>query len=689
MIGKAEIQREAIEQHFEEHKPRKLRAIIYCRVSTDKQELDGDSLEFQEDKCRRYCELHDIEIVTVLKETKSGFIHYSLREKLSIARQMIRDKVADLIIVWDLRRFSRNFVYSALIFQEIEEAGGSVISVSENIDNSLTGQLIRAILSWSAESERHKYVEYANRRWQSRRELNLPVGTGSAPYGWAWADKEKTGYVIDLEKAAVLFSIFHMYVEMEMSLRSIAHKLTADRIAAPRGPQRRRKKASDMLLPEKKQEAPEEETEKKQPGVWNCATVRRILKDPRTVGILTICQTKVVITPDGRRTQQPHPERKEIPGGIPAILTDKDVALYARAQEKLATNQQNLSKLPEDPETFLLRGHVYCNCCGNKMRTRTFHRGTSQTLYLCNPRTNKYVACTNQQAIRTSPLNEIVWTECCQLFERLERVKACIEQKMEEEIRALLEHGTGREQVLQMETELEAARAEQQKHPKKSYVYEAISRDIARREEELARFQEEMGSIGSIEHMLALYQGRLLWFLDFLTRMRGKYETASFQEKRDALDVLGVNVVVHDPVYQEDLLETETWYTVKEAAKKAGLNRETIDTYIRSGRLIARVESERKRWIKGADLLALIGDGYGYHNNEKGVRARIAITYQPQLRGMSWETLQTPTTGVANYRQYATPVAPITMSFSLSYPGSGGDTTIPFVVDMHSFSLFS
>jgi predicted site-specific integrase-resolvase len=33
------------------------RAIIYCRVSTDKQEQDGESLEYQEEKGRKYAEL--------------------------------------------------------------------------------------------------------------------------------------------------------------------------------------------------------------------------------------------------------------------------------------------------------------------------------------------------------------------------------------------------------------------------------------------------------------------------------------------------------------------------------------------------------------------------------------------------------------------------------------------------------
>jgi hypothetical protein len=90
------------------------------------------------------------------------------------------------------------------------------------LDNSLTG----TILAWSAESEREKILEYANRHWQTRLENNLPVGTGRTPYGWDWKDKDATHHVINKEEAAVRISLFTMFVEEDMSLRRIAHKLT-------------------------------------------------------------------------------------------------------------------------------------------------------------------------------------------------------------------------------------------------------------------------------------------------------------------------------------------------------------------------------------------------------------------------------------------------------------------------------
>src|SRR5215469_9753537 len=257
------------------------RAVIYCRVSTDKQEQDGESLEYQEEKGRKYAELHDIDVIAVLLEAKSGFIHYSHREKLTLARQMVRDHLADVIIVFDLRRFSRNFVHSAMIFEEIESNGGEIVSVSENIDNSLTGKLIRSILAWSAESEREKIVEYANRHWQTRLEHGLPVATGRAPFGWEWKDEDKTHYKINKEEATIRLSIFSMFVELDMSIRAIAHKLTEDRILTPARARGVKVKGS----------------------VWYPSTVHMILSDPVNIGILRILKKKKALTVKGTETR--------------------------------------------------------------------------------------------------------------------------------------------------------------------------------------------------------------------------------------------------------------------------------------------------------------------------------------------------------------------------------------------------
>ena len=375
-------------------KPHK-RAVIYCRVSSDKQEQDGESLEYQEEKCRQYAELHDLDVLVVLPEAKSGFIHYSHREKLTLARQLIRDKMADVIIVWDLRRFSRNFVHSAMIFEEIEQAGGSVVSVSENIDNSLTGKLVRSILAWSAESERHKIVEYANRHWQSRLAQGLPMATGRSPYGWDWADENKTSYKINPELAAVRFSLFYMFVDLDMSLRSIAHKLTEDNIPPPSATRQEKKAAKG----------------------WHPGTICTMITDEKNIGTLTICKVTYILSESGKKVARPNKNMRKIPNAMPAIV---DQERYDKAMHKLALNKIEKSHPPKDEEAFLLRaGYIYCQECGIRMRAITDRRrGIEYHYYKCSNYGNKYINCSARTSINTALVDEVVWEECCLIFKR-------------------------------------------------------------------------------------------------------------------------------------------------------------------------------------------------------------------------------------------------------------------------------
>lgn len=259
---------------------------------------------------------------------------------------------------------------------------------------------------------------------QNWSKVGLPVGTGRSPYGWNWKDKEKTAYVVNQEQAAVRVSIFHMYVELDMSLRAIMHKLTEDRILTPTY-------ANKFQVP-----PPEDEEIPLEHCLWRFTTIRELLQDLENIGILVVCKQKQTIGPDGRRKVEVHPNRREVPGGIPAII---DPAIFERAQEKLKTNKVDKSHLPLNKEDYLLRGHIYCAMCGCSMKPRTQKKGRltqkgtdkSYPFYRCTNMHNRYGACPAMTNIRTSPLDEIVWQECCVLFKRIDVLQAALKQEME------------------------------------------------------------------------------------------------------------------------------------------------------------------------------------------------------------------------------------------------------------------
>ncbi len=553
------------------------RAIIYCRVSTDKQEQDGESLEYQEGKCRQYAGVRDMDVLMVLKEAKSGFIHYSLREQLTLARQFIRDRMADVIIVWDLRRFSRNFVHSAMIFEEIESNGAEIVSVSENIDNSLTGKLIRSILAWSAESEREKILEYANRHWQTRLEHNLPVGTGRAPYGWQWGDKDKTFYVVNQEEAAVRFSIFEMFVDLHMSIRGIAHKLTEDGI----------------LPPAKSRGASVKST------AWNPSRVHSILCDIANIGILQICKITKTLTPKGTVTSKPNPNMKIIPDGLPPIVP---VDMYELAQIKLKANKSDKSHPHRNPKDFLLKGHIYCKTCGYKMQGRyqTSRYERVYPYYACTNHRNKYDSCPDLPHVRTHNVDQLVWEDCCHVFKRLDAIRSTIEQNIERSLQSMLENTTGKLLVLQLTEEITYAKQERAKHAEGTYYHTLISQDIKEKEERLARYEEQERESQDIVKLSAIYRKSILGFLDFLNVMKGKYDEATFTEKCNALDVLGVKVHIYPDVQEVPLIQVETeheWLTVGETSELTGINKNTLYVHIHNGTLKAEYKGKPLRVI--------------------------------------------------------------------------------------------
>lgn len=465
--------------------------------------------------------------------------------------------MADVIIVWDLRRFSRNFVHSAMIFEEIESAGAEIVSVSENIDNSLTGKLIRSILAWSAESEREKIVEYANRHWQNRLEHNLPVGTGRAPYGWEWGDKDKTFYVVNHEEAALRFSVFHMFVELDMSIRGIAHKLTEDGVVPPAKSRGANVKGS----------------------VWHPSTIYSLLRDVANIGILLICKSTKTMTVKGTMTRKPNANMKTIPDGLPAIVP---VELYELAQIKLKANKSDKSHVHRNPEDFLLKGHVFCKTCNYRMQGRyqTSKKESTYTYYACIKYRNKYDACPDLTTIRTDKVEQIVWEDCCRVFDRLDVIRSTIESNIEQSLQIMLEDTTGKLLVLQLKEEIAYAEQERAKHQEGSYYYRLISQDIAEKEERLAKYEKEDRESQDIIKLSHIYRRSILGFLDFLNVMKGKYHKATFKEKRNALIVLGVKVYIHpdtEEAPQRPPVETDhQWLTVGEASELTGIHKNTL-----------------------------------------------------------------------------------------------------------------
>ncbi len=133
------------------------------------------------------------------------------------------------------------------------------------------------------------------------------------------------------------------------------------------------------------------------------------------------------------------------------------------------------------------------------------------------------------------------------MFERIELIRGTIEQNIERALQTLLEDTRGKQLITRLEQELAQARAERSKQDEGSYLYGLITQDIKTKEEQLKRAVQDYDDLRDFASLADHYRSSILGFFTFLTVMKGKYHEATFQEKRNALEVLGVKVYIRPP----------------------------------------------------------------------------------------------------------------------------------------------
>ena len=119
---------------------------IYVRVSSDRQDIKN-SIEAQIEECLRYARANNMIVVAIYRdEAASGTISSRPGFQDLIADASSPDTQFHTILVWKLSRFSRN-LYDSVTYQTIlERRGIQLISVTEPIDDSPAGQMIRGMI---------------------------------------------------------------------------------------------------------------------------------------------------------------------------------------------------------------------------------------------------------------------------------------------------------------------------------------------------------------------------------------------------------------------------------------------------------------------------------------------------------------------------------------------------------------
>lgn len=205
-----------------------MKAIGYCRVSTDKQADQGVSLEAQREKIEAYCSLYSLELVEVIID--GGFSAKDMnRPGLQKALDMLKRKAADGLIVYKLDRLTRSVVDLGKMVKSHFSKGSTLISVVEQIDtSSASGRMVLNLLTVVSQWEREAIGERTKTVMQHKRSRGEYVG--EVPFGFRLAADGKH-IEEDPEEQRALAIIRELRAE-GLSLREIVSRLNAEQVPA-------------------------------------------------------------------------------------------------------------------------------------------------------------------------------------------------------------------------------------------------------------------------------------------------------------------------------------------------------------------------------------------------------------------------------------------------------------------------
>lgn len=166
-----------------------LRAVIYLRVSTTAQAVDGYGLAAQERACRLFAQRQGLRVAGVLSdEGVSGTLDAHERPGLLDALATIRDGAADVLIVARLDRLARSLTVQEAILAEVWTLHRDVYSADTGIvlrddpDDPMR-TFVRQVMGAAAQLDRAMIVK----RMRDGRKAKKDAGghsVGPAPYGW-------------------------------------------------------------------------------------------------------------------------------------------------------------------------------------------------------------------------------------------------------------------------------------------------------------------------------------------------------------------------------------------------------------------------------------------------------------------------------------------------------------------------
>jgi DNA invertase Pin-like site-specific DNA recombinase len=337
-------------------------AIGYIRVSTWFEEKISDELQKAaiEDAARRRGRTI-VKWIPDLDATGRNFKR-RIMEAIS-AVETGSFEGANEIWVWKYSRFGRNRHGVAINLARVEQAGGHLISATEEIDaTTATGRFTRGMLFELAAFESDRIGEQWRETHEYRRAHGLPA-TGGARFGYVWHQREieegvlkiAEHYEPDPETAPTVRQLYEDYALNDATLREMAQMLNKSHVFNPAA--------------------------LKNDG-WSRQALVFCLDSGFAAGLLHVHRNDATCAIRSKCHNRAH--YGFIPGAQPPLITDDLWAAYLEKRERRRELPPRLRR-----PTYPYSGLTRCGLCGGNACSANDRRGNRGAVYRCQSRYNQ------------------------------------------------------------------------------------------------------------------------------------------------------------------------------------------------------------------------------------------------------------------------------------------------------------
>jgi len=160
------------------------RAVVYLRVSTEGQAVEGVSLGMQESRCRAWCEAGGHVVAGVFAD--EGISGKSMLNRPGLASALVGVGKGGTLVVYSLSRLARNTRDLLDLSADLEGRGVNLASVTDSVDTgSATGRLFFTLMAALATFEREQIGERTSAALRHKRSRGERF-TRFAPVGHRW-----------------------------------------------------------------------------------------------------------------------------------------------------------------------------------------------------------------------------------------------------------------------------------------------------------------------------------------------------------------------------------------------------------------------------------------------------------------------------------------------------------------------